>query len=452
MPYSHMKLDASTHNSQSLKIFLFIVAHIPLALLMSKIPAIATFHAWGTLIIGLWFIIEGQMDQAIYVGAYITGAEVLWRMSHAHVFWEYGKYATSVLFIIAILRMGGLKQRGLIVWYFLLLLPSVLFTLQGLNLHQARMQISFNLSGPFSLMACSLFFSYFDFSMEQLQHLFLTIIGPICGIASLSAYSTLKTSAIYFADQSNAVTSGGFGPNQVSAMLGLGVLLMFLVYFINDKKDLIVKLLIIAMMIILAVQCALTFSRGGLYLAAASMLAASFFLIRHLRRGVHLLGLAILLFMAANYIILPRLDSFTKGNLAIRFQDRNLTGRDRIVRADLETWQTHPFLGVGPGMAKAYRSRYISHGVAAHTEFTRLLAEHGSMGLLALLLLLMAAWKNYQRMDKAQNKAIVVSMVVWSLLFMLINAMRIVAPSFLFGLCFATFVTIHSPLSKLGER
>ena len=63
------------------------------------------------------------------------------------------------------------------------------------------------------------------------------------------------------------------------------------------------------------------------------------------------------------------------------------TGREDIARADLEVWFDNPVLGVGPGVAKEYRAATFGRAAAAHTEFTRLLAEHGILGLVALIIL-----------------------------------------------------------------
>jgi hypothetical protein len=77
---------------------------------------------------------------------------------------------------------------------------------------------------------------------------------------------------------------------------------------------------------------------------------------------------------------------------------------------------------------------------AAHTEFSRVLAEHGLLGLTGLILLLSAAMQNLKRAPTAKAKAMVAAMMAWSLFFMLISAMRLVAPSLTFGLTFANLI------------
>ncbi|MCI0614726.1 hypothetical protein L0244_17185, partial [bacterium] len=79
--------------------------------------------------------------------------------------------------------------------------------------------------------------------------------------------------------------------------------------------------------------------------------------------------------------------------------------------------------------------RYLYYrGAAAHTEFSRMLAEHGLLGLAAIILLIIIAIRNVRSTTHREGKAITVSLLVWSISFMFINAMRLVAPAFLFGL------------------
>ena len=378
------------------------------------------------------------MEDVVCVGAYIMGAEVLWRMTEANVFWEYGKYATAAVFLVALLSRKQTNKPVLAFVYFLLLLPSAVLTATSLPLNWARMQISFNLSGPFALMVCSWFFSNLQLTKEDIHRLWRTALGPIVGIASIALYSTLTAQEIRFTDESNPITSGGFGPNQVSSALGLGALFALL-YMLTEEKQKNLKVIMFGLMLFLASQSALTFSRGGLWIAAISGLVVFLYLVRDRRTRFRVLSVAGLLFIIGHYILLPQLDAFTGGALSERFRDLSTTNRDRLMRADLAIFEDYPFLGVGPGMATYYRGAVAGVSGAAHTEITRLLAEHGLFGLVALFLLIAMGWKNFQREQTMQGRAIVAGMVIWSLVYMLANAMRTVAPSFTFGISFAKF-------------
>jgi len=431
--------DAVVTERPSAALF-FLLIHVPIAILMKQMPSLATFHAIATLMVGLMWAISKRktMQDVACVGAYIMGAEVLWRMTKANVFWEYGKYATAAVFLAALLSRKQTNKPMLAFIYFLLLLPSVPLTLTSLPLNLARMDISFNLSGPFALMVCSWFFANLQLTKEDIHRLWITALGPIVGIASIALYSTLTATEIYFGDESNPTTSGGFGPNQVASALGLGALFALL-YILTEERNNRLKPTMFALMLFLASQSALTFSRGGLWIAAISGFVAFLYLIRDKRTRFRVLSVAGLLFIVTQYVLLPRLDAFTGGALSARFRNLSPTNRDLLIRADLAIFEEHPFLGVGPGMATYHRGAVVGVTGSAHTELTRLLAEHGLFGLIALLLLITMGWKNFQRERSMQGRAIVAGMVVWSLVYMLGNAMRTVAPSFNFGLSFAKF-------------
>jgi hypothetical protein len=120
--------------------------------------------------------------------------------------------------------------------------------------------------------------------------------------------------------------------------------------------------------------------------------------------------------------------------------------------ADLQIWFENPVLGVGPGGAYRVRQSLFGHHTAAHTEFSRLLAEHGILGFLAILLLLVMAKRSIGQGRTNGDKAFAASMIGWSLLYMGINAMRIVAPSFLFGLPFARIEEEEGSVPQSPER
>jgi hypothetical protein len=413
-----------------------LVLHAPLGLLMSEVPAVSTAHAAATFLVGVWIAAMGRrLEQVAYEGAYIVGAEVLWRMTGAQIPWEFGKYATAAVLLISMARRSRLQGPMLPFLYFVLLLPSCLLTLLGETLGEAREQISFNLSGPFALMVSALFFSDLRLDAEQVQRLRLALLGPVIGIAAIAMFVMLTNPDLVFTGESNNATSGGYGPNQVSAALGLGA--MLLVFFVMEARaGRALRVALFALMVVLAAQSALTFSRGGLYNAVGGVLLGLVFLMRDARSLVKLLAVAALLVGTATFYVLPKLDEFTDGALMRRFESTDPTNRDTIIDADLQIWSEHPLLGVGPGQGPAYR-KVISYGAAAHTEFSRLFAEHGFFGFVSLVLLLAAGARALVDSGGPQARAVKASMIGWSLLYMLNAAMRLAAPSFLFGLAFA---------------
>jgi O-antigen ligase len=135
------------------------------------------------------------------------------------------------------------------------------------------------------------------------------------------------------------------------------------------------------------------------------------------------------------------LNAFTGGQLVERFKNPDLTGRDTIAEAELQLWLQKPILGNGVGMSM-YSRGAASHAdaPAAHTEYTRLLAEHGLLGAAALAVLLAMTAQAFLAATGPWAKATVAALAVWSFLFMAVASMRLVAPGFLLGLIHARFL------------
>jgi hypothetical protein len=430
---------------------LFVAAHAPLALAMRQVGQLATLHALAVFAFGFAVAVFGRRPMQVgYVAAYITGAEVLWRMSDAQVPWEFGKYSIVVLFVAALARVPRLRLPAPPLVYFALLLPAALLTLANLSAEDARQQISFNLSGPLALAACAAFFAHVKLSREQLYKTFLMLLAPVVGVACVALFGVVTAANLSFGTEANSAASGGFGPNQVSAVLGLGALVAF--WFVMDAKaDWRARAFAFAAMIFMVVQSALTFSRGGLYSAGGAIVLAALFLLRSPRARATLVAFVALLSVVTYFFVMPHLDAATNGALFERFQDTSLTGRDVLIQADLGIWLKNPVWGVGPGRS-ALMHLALFRDSASHTEFSRMLAEHGALGLASMLLLSAMALRNVSRARTAAGKAVAASLVGWAFLFMLNVAMRTVAPSFLIGLTFARLLMDDDAPDAPGAR
>lgn len=415
----------------------FCALHLPLAIGMHHSRALASAHALATVAIGLWWAIGGRHPhRVILAAAYVTGAEVLWRMTKAGVFWEYGKYAVCAIFLVGMARNFGTRIPALPLFYFAFLLPSALITLTESDPSLTRMLISFNLSGPLCLMICACFFYHRQISLEALRGIVIAFLSPVLGIAALAIFGIATAEELKFDAQSNPITSGGFGPNQVSGILGLGALLAFL-SMLNGRESGFFRAAMLVVTLALAAQSALTFSRGGLYAAVGAGAIAAFYMARHRQARLRLALAAVLLGLISHFCLFPLLDSFTHGALSRRFQDTSPTGRDVLIQADLQLWFDNVVFGVGPGQATDLRAEWYSRRAAGHTEFTRMLAEHGLLGLLSLFSLGMLAVRNLRNARMLFGRAFAAALMGWSLLFMLNSGVRLAAPGFIFGLAAA---------------
>jgi len=441
-----VRRDVYQHSLQErsfvIRAVLFLLLHIPIALLFQWNNIIVTGHALLTLSLGIYWLVKDQKPvRVIYVIVYISGAELLWRGLDASVFYEYGKYSTSLLLLLLLLKYGGINnadKRGLI--YFILLLPAILVLPQF-----DRELISFNLAGPFVLALAVTFFSKVKMTFYHLGRLCIAILAPVIGLGFLASYGTLTVETIQFTGVSIRATSAGIGPNQVSSVLGLGVM-MALLYVMYEKKHGGFRLFLGGVAGWLLIQIMLTFSRGGLWTTIGALFVFGFYLLQDRRSRVYLLLLSVSVLLV-NYLILPMLDNFTGGTLENRIRDFDLTNRDKIMQADLLAFKDEPIFGVGPGRSDYYHS-ILFRVSSAHTEYTRLLAEHGIFGLAALMILLSICVKRFFLPVSFQQKAIITAFTTWTLLFMFHSATRLVAPSLLFGLSSASISLENDKLSK----
>ena len=418
-------------------LFGFAVAHMAVGPVMQQHGELATAHAWATLCVGLYWALSSRDPMRVaYVAAYVTGAEVLWRMSGANIFWEFAKYAVVLMLGIALARrrQSHTKTRELAFWYFVLLLPSAVIPVIDLGVFGAREHLSFNLSGPLALLVSAMFFIGVRISPAERRTVSLALIAPLLGVAGIALTGILANPEVAFGTESNLETSGNFGPNQVSTALSMGALVA-LFELLYDRTRF--RVLMVPLFIYLMVQSALTFSRGGLFTTIGAAGVGLVFLARDARvRGG--LALVALLGLVSYYVVLPRVDAWTGGTLVSRFSDTDLTGRDDLVRADMEIWKENPVFGVGVGYAEAERQRFAKYA-PSHTEFSRMLAEHGLFGVAALGVLMAMFVTNARRTTSPVERMIAVSLMTWAALFTIHAGMRLVAPSFAIGLSCAAF-------------
>jgi hypothetical protein len=92
----------------------------------------------------------------------------------------------------------------------------------------------------------------------------------------------------------------------------------------------------------------------------------------------------------------------------------------------------------------------------SHTEYSRLLAEHGLLGLGAIIAMVFAAVTNLKKQRTPGDKALTASMLGWSMSYMIDKAMRTAAPAFMFGLAFTEFTdeadTLRNARSAMKKR
>lgn len=414
-------------------IFGFLIVHVALAFASYYSRVFSTIYALGLLAVGLAIVSSRRPERWVaVVVCYVCGAELIWRGTEAYVFWEYGKYAIILLITFAVLRTGlrgGRELRGLV--YFALLVPSLL-ALPYFD----RTEVAFNLSGPLSLAAAVTFFSRLEVDRALLSEMMMAFLAPVTGLAALSTVATLTTETAF--SVGSKATTAGIGPNQMSTILGLGVLAAFLL-IIAERRSRALRMLLVVLGLWLAGQCMMTFSRGGFWAALGAVFVASLGLMASRRNRMYVVVAAVGLTLVFTFVIFPAIDSYSGGVVKRRFADPDLTGRDRIMRSDLQIFLDDPVLGVGPGQAY-YRRGDFYRASSPHTEFTRTMSEHGILGIGALLVLGTILWSLWRRKVGPASRAISLSFAAWASLTMGHAAMRLAAPGVIFGLATAWFM------------
>jgi len=411
----------------------FIAVNVVIVVWMPKHGAAAMWHGRFTLLGGVILaMLFSRPAPAAYAAAYITGCEVFWRMKKAELPWEMGKYAVILVLGMAIIRSGKLKRSFLPAAYFILLLPSCILGLGVYKGDDMREQLTFNLLGPLALAVCALFFASVPLSVQELRNTLICLIGPVTGIAILGVQMLQEKNINFNADVSNAAASGGYGPNQVAAALGLGMLAVLVYLTLGVPSKLMLAAMLGVFMLMLR-QCILSFSRGGLYMVVGAVIAGGFFLVRDQKQRKRLfMGGAVIAVILLAYV-LPRVQEMTRGAVGERFSSIDTTGRSALIEADIETFFRNPVLGIGPGLGEKNRLKYFRVGTA-HTEWTRMLAEHGTLGILSIIAIFALALANIRRAETPREKAIAAAFMMYAFLHMCVDATRLVAPSFAFGL------------------
>jgi O-antigen ligase len=423
-------------------LLVFVLLHIPLGLAFRSSSLAATAHALATLALGMIFLMTDRRPaRVIYVAAYITGAEVLWRAARADIFWETGKYAVGGLLLLALLKYGrGQKAARWPILYFVLLLPSIL-VMPSFD----REEVAFSLAGPFALAVAVMLFSIVRIGLGGFKEIMVSLLAPAVALAAYVLRGITTNGNILFLNSSNSRASGDFGPNQVAMILALGGLAA-IYYALLERKHL-YRYLFLGLCLWLLAQSALTFSRQGIWTTALALFVTGFYWLRDSRRKVGFVFASLVLGLLVYFLVFPFLDNYTGNALGARFANVDTTGRLEIIRADLVAFQEYPLFGVGPNQSRSYHALTFRLA-SAHTEYSRMLSEHGIFGLLALLVLLRAVLRRVTSKGEPLSKGVQLGLTAWALLYMAGSATRLVAPSFLFGLAAATLV-LEAELSSV---
>ena len=407
-------------------LYYLILLHIALGVLIQALPIIGSFHAWITLSIGIYFsLYDKNSNRCIMTIFYITGSELLWRGFKANINWEFGKYSIILIILSVIWRLGPQRIRnkqGII--YILLLIPSFI-ALED----YVRQDISHAIGGPLCLGFGLLLFQNQITKKENIIKNLLALLFPIISLLSIMILSTLQYGQIDFhASYIYEYTTAGIGPNQASNILGLGILISFLLFLLHDRYRIAYAILCS----LFVFQTIISYSRGGFWNAIISVGIVILFTLNtrnNIKRFIFIFSSMCFL---SYFILFPKFDEITQQSITKRYGDTDFDRREFIIESELHAFKHHKIFGIGPGESRKYRLRYFESPKHTHTEYSRLLAEHGVFGIGVIILLFILPFKIFKsRVGIARS--ISLSLATWSLLFMFHSATRLVAPSIIFS-------------------
>ena len=423
---------------------LLVVSHFVLgyALTFSLLPKL---YGLAVLIIPCFLIIsnKNRNEEALIAASYLVGAEVFIRMTGGYILYETGKYGVAIfLFLGLLVGRSKFKPSIVFVFYILLLLLGIVFTSvpEGESIRKA---IIFNLSGPILLGFCAFYFYKRDISLRQVLNCLLFMLLPILSMTSYLFFRTPDITEIVFGATANFDTSGGFGPNQVATILGVGIFITVLLILFKRKISgfLIVDFFIL---IYIVYRGLLTFSRGGIVTAAIALIAFLFFYSLSRKKVIKLVFritsisffMLIAIWLYTSNITGGMLDNRYTGKNSIGKQKKDISsGRIAILEEQLNSFYESPLVGIGVGNGK-YKRKESAKKVteASHNEVGRLIEEHGLVGLLSLILLFGNPMLFFHRSTYLQKAFIAAFFLFW-LLTIGHSAMRVAFPSFIYGLC-----------------
>jgi hypothetical protein len=456
---------------QNKSIFWFIV-HVLLgaSATISPFPMIIFFYViLGYSFINLFSINAADRSRLIAeIIIYFASFEALGRLagSDPYIPYELGKYIILFLCPLGIILSRNQSAKGMIGLVILILsIPAVLFD----ESNQVTFNdIKFNLLGLLNIGVAIWFFSTLNLKLETLISWSKPLVYPIISVLIFTIIRTPNLDEVEFSLGANFATAGGFGSNQVSTILGLGVFVFAVAILLNYKISG-YKWLDGLILGLFTIQGLLTFSRGGMiggfigvfvvmfYLTKLSVTERRVLRIPNFKKFILPVGILLfILMMAANLItggmLLLRYMGETQGTLA-GSAEKNLnkitTNRSDIFMEDVDLFIDHGLLGVGVGASTYMRDQY--KGYAPHVELSRLLAEHGLLGLIIFSLFLVIFFLNKGYAPESISKGILIALFLLGFLATFHSATRTYITPLLMGISCVT-IGSSSNRKKISRR
>lgn len=416
--------------------------HLGYGFIIYLFPGLAKVILLGIMASFTFVIIDrkNKGNEALMAAAYIAGGEVFFRQTSAVFFYETGKYAVIIFLVIGMFFKGASSKTVPFWIYLLILFPGVIMVTFTMSYDfEFRKQVAFNLAGPVCLGVSALYCYYKKIKKEDFQRVFLMLLMPIVAQAFYLLFYTPSLDEVKISFSGNYASTGGFGPNQISTAMGLAVFLLATRLF--TIKSLRINIIDSILLIMVGYRGVVSFSRGGIVTGILCLIAfLIFFYSKQDLKTIKKTNLKIIGVVIIFTVVWMFTSMETGGLIGNRYTNRNAlgqvedditTGRMELIETELSAFYHHPITGIGVGKGKEYREENLGIGIASHNELSRLLAEHGILGIIALCIIIIVPitfWFKFKN-----NFYFLAFVTFW---FMTINhsAMRIALPGFVYGL------------------
>jgi O-antigen ligase len=215
-----------------------------------------------------------------------------------------------------------------------------------------------------------------------------------------------------------ATTHGGYGPafsngqdeNYVAALMTLGAALAYFVFF-TDKRPWFRVVLVVAMCSFIAAMArAQNPSRGGFL----SLVAVGLYCLWRSPKKV--MGLSIVGAVSVGMLLFAGDNFWKEIDSTTDYQEGTSDMRLELWKAGLRMWKANPVLGVGAGnfrwVIENYQTpeqfekfgRGLGGSIIAHSSNVEMVAELGSVGALAMIVLTWSTWKGLGKIRPPKRK------------------------------------------------
>ena len=407
------------------------------------------------------------------VSCYILGFEILARGVHAspYIPAEVGKYFVLFMFAFGISIDPVRKQNKLYgVSLLLLSIPALFFASYSYK------QIVFNYLGILTLIIGVIFYSRHILTLDKFIGLCRIMVYSILMLCMYAVFRASSFEKLEFNVSANFQTAGTI-TNQVSSLLGTGATIIVLIYVTG--KSIFNKFIDIILLLLFFGVGLISFSRGGVISGLIAILLILLFpRIQKSYRNKSSLDIdvqnispvSIILIIGVFAFSFFVINSISDNYLYYRYMGKTereiktgfdkdfnankfSSGRAHIMEGDINIFLDNPGFGVGVG-----NSRYVRMlggkplNIASHTEATRLLAEHGSLGLIMFFMIFIyPIFKAFGERSNFQ-RLLIISFFTISITVTFHNAMRTCITPVLFALTFLLVVPNNIDKSYFSAR